>query len=61
MDIYSTDLKFSFGGIEVFVLYLPFCIAVQRVGKVSAEFLYVKMGGAIPISSSGVNAMEIGP
>ena len=46
MNIHAADPEFSFGGVEVLILDLTLRIAVQCVGKVSAEFFHIKMSGA---------------
>lgn len=40
---------------------LTFCIPIQSVCIVCAEFSDVKCAGPMPISSSGVKAMARGP
>ena len=46
MYIHPFYLKAGFTCIEVLILDLAFRVAVQCVGKVSAEFFYIKMSRA---------------
>lgn len=46
MDAESLNIKTCFARIEVFVLNLSFCVAVQCVTVLGTKLLYVKAGGS---------------
>ena len=59
--VYTGKFYYCSGSIKVFILDFTFCITIKCISKISSKFFISKWAGPIPISSSGVNAMQRGP
>lgn len=58
MYVYTGKFYYCFGSIKVFILDFTFCITIKCISKISSKFFISKWAGPIPISSSGVNAIQ---